>query len=93
MTRYPIPGLTKVQKAIFEQIATGNYELSGLRAAPKSIAKLLEMGVIVRSEDKIVCQDRFGTVKVPSYYVPLPIHFAWCEWCSENITDEELPDG
>lgn len=27
---------------------------------------------------------------VTRYYVPIPIHMAWCQWCSDNITAEEL---
>lgn len=34
-------------------------------------------------------KDLMGAYEIPSYYVPLPIHMQWCEWCHENV---KLPE-
>lgn len=85
-TEHPCRGMTKAQIAAFEQIATGE---SLPRATPKTLARLVERGVIVRAADKALGRDRFGTISIPQYHVPLPIHWQWREWCSENIGDGE----
>lgn len=86
MTPYPIKGLTKSQKEIFEQVATGNNNLAYFHRHA-AVKKLLEIGAI-----KHIGTDRMGsgwsTVKVKVYEVPLPIHAAWCKWCDENFDDE-----
>lgn len=87
-TPYPIPGLTKAQRAAFEQIASGNHTLSGIFPKPATLAKLLGLGVIVKVQDVEVCRDRFGSMKVPSYEVPLSLHYQWCKWAAGQVDDD-----
>lgn len=86
MTPYPIKGLTKSQKEIFEQVATGNNNLAYFHR-PAAVKKLLEIGAIKKiGEDKM--GSGWATITVPVYEVPLPIHAAWCKWCDDNFDDE-----
>ena len=76
---------TKRQIEVFEQIATGNT------SHPKKIVDVL-LG------KKLVClqehesKDKLGVFKWQEPFVPANIHFQWCCWCDENITDEELEE-
>ena len=80
MTDHPCKGLSKKQRDAFEAIA-----ISMDRAEhQKTIEALLKRGLIVRGDDKVLGRDHFGLITVPTYYVPLPIHAQWCEWCSEQ---------
>lgn len=76
---YPIPGLNKRQREVFESIATGGegpYH-------PKTLAKLLAVGAIVERQ-RTIGRDAFGLVVVSNYSVPLPLHYAWCRWCADE---------
>lgn len=86
MTPYPIKGLTKSQKEVFEQVATGNNNLAYYHR-PKAVKKLLEIGAIKKiGEDKM--GSGWATILVPVYEVPIPLHREWCKWCDENYDDE-----
>jgi hypothetical protein len=74
-------GLTRVQIDVFEQWATGGR--TWLPA--KAIDVLVEKGLLVQVGEDVICKDRFGTVTAPIYEVPIGIHMAWCQWCSENV--------
>lgn len=80
---FPIPGLTKSQRAVFEQIAVGNSR----GHSSKTIKKLLEKEAIIQTGREVLGRDRFGEISVPVYAVPLPLHIEWCEWCSEVYED------
>lgn len=87
MTPYPIKGLTKGQKEVFEDIAVGSpRHLSNFRLA--AVNKLLSMGAIEYCGLKRICADRFGEVLETQYQVPIPLHAAWCKWCDENFDEE-----
>lgn len=89
MTPFPIKGLIKIQREVFEQVASGNSRLEYIHR-PKAVKKLLEIGAI-----KQIGTDRIGSgwsaVDIPVYEVPLPLHYAWCQWCNENYDDEGNP--
>ena len=84
-TEHPCKGMTKAQIAAFERIA--------VNAAPgvawPTIDALLKAGVIERGPSK-TRRDAMGVYEIPSFYVPLPIHAQWCEWCSEQTDGEGL---
>lgn len=87
--KYPVAGLTKSEREVFEDIATGNIRrLSNFRLAV--VKKLLEIGAIVCCGEKQICKDQFGEVWVPEYCVPIPLHMIWCKYCSETIPDEDI---
>jgi hypothetical protein len=75
-----VPGLTRAQRDVFEQIAIGQTPY----ARPETIKVLLDKELIVRIADRVVGRDRFGIISVPDYEVPIPVHMAWCYWCSQN---------
>lgn len=79
MTRHPCAGRTQSVIDVFEAIAIN--QLPAHR--PVAIRALLKAGLIVPAGERIL-RDRFGTVRIPEYAVPLPIHWQWCQWCSEQ---------
>jgi len=51
---------------------------------PKTAEALQKRGLIVSRKETHSCSsDRFRVV-VTRYDVPIPVHMAWCEWCSEQ---------
>lgn len=82
--RHPCEGLSRAQREAFEAIAVNQPPA----ASQRTLDALLRRGLIVKGEDQTQ-RDALGFYKIPTYYVPLPIHRAWCEWCSENV---ELPE-
>lgn len=80
MTDHPCKGLSKGAKKAFEAIAIS--QPTG--ASQKTLDLLLERGLIERGPDRIF-HDRFGEMRIPQYQVPLPIHYKWCKWCSEQL--------
>lgn len=80
MTNHPCKGMSRAQVRAFERIAIN----SPPNAKPETIKYLLARGKIERSPDKIFGRDDFGTISIPQFHVPLPLHMQWCEWCSEQ---------
>lgn len=76
---HPCKGMTKAQISAFEMIAIGENPMVG----EKTIAKLLERGVIVQGPDRIF-QTALGPLHCKQYEIPIPIHMQWCEWASEQ---------
>jgi len=74
---------TKRQIEVFEQIAIGNTI-----HPPKTIEALAAKGLVGFKEHK--SKDALGVFSWKEPFVPVHIHYQWCEWCEENITDEEL---
>lgn len=79
MTKHPCKGMTAAQRKAFELIAISQPPLCG----KPTIDALLKAGLIERGEDE-ERRDAMGVYTIPSFFVPLPIHFQWCEWCSEQ---------
>lgn len=87
MTDHPCRGLGERAIEAFEQIALGN----SLPAMTKGdIKKLLAKGLIEQGSDKHF-RDALGSYSIPQYFVPLSVHYQWCQWCTENVTDEVQP--
>ena len=84
--RHPCSGMSTAAKRAFEAIAVNEEP----RCAQKTLDALQDCGLIERLCDRVVGRDAFGLIKVPVYAVPLPIHVAWCEWCAENVKDEDI---
>lgn len=77
---HPCKGMTKAQIAAFERIAVNQSP----GCTWPTIDALLNAGVIERGPAE-TRRDALGVYTIPSFYVPLPIHAQWCEWCSENV--------
>lgn len=83
MTAHPCRGMTKAQKEAFERIAINEHPRCGWL----TLDALLARGVIKRGEGE-TRKDAMGTYEIPSFFVPLPIHIQWCQWCSEHAEEE-----
>jgi len=79
MTDHPCAGRAPTVIEVFETIAIGQVPPH----RPAAIRALLKAGLIVPSGERIF-RDRFGTVRIPEYGVPLAVHWQWCRWCSEQ---------
>lgn len=79
MTDHPCKGMDRLAIEAFERIAINDQP----GTSTKTLEKLQRRGVIERGPDKL-CRDAFGTFTIPQWYVPLPVHAQWCEWCSEQ---------
>ncbi|GAA4321911.1 hypothetical protein GCM10023144_01480 [Pigmentiphaga soli] len=84
---YDFSGLTPTQQAL---LTFGGWDLTSSRPQPsrRSVAKLIERGLVVETEaQQRVHNDRF-TLTVRTYVVPLDVHIAWCERCSRRKQEE-----
>lgn len=77
MREHPCKGMTKAQRAAFEQIAINQHPY----ATHKTLKALREKGLIDYREITIG-RDALGKITVPEWFVPLPVHAQWCAWCS-----------
>lgn len=82
--RHPCAGMTPAQKRDFEFIAVGQRPLGG----KSTINALLAKGLIQEDRPELLGRDRFGPIEIPRWYVPLPIHMDWCEWCAQQPDNE-----
>lgn len=91
MTKHPCAGLSRAAHSAFERVAISMEPLASLR----TINKLLESGLIEVVGQLKLGTDAFGPVTIPIYAVPLPVHYQWCKWASENATDTSpaIPAG
>lgn len=83
MTDHPCKGLSKAQREAFEQIAISQPP----RATHKTLISMRQKGLI-DYVDREIGRDALGKIVVPEWFVPLPIHMQWCEWCSEQPDNE-----
>lgn len=83
---HPCAGLSARATEVFEQIAvnedTGHH--------PRILKQLVERGLIEPREETVAGPFRGTTIAVTRYSVPMPVHMAWCAWCAENVTDEDI---
>lgn len=70
------PGKTKAQRRVLDEIGVGHYSVPMAEGTRKA---LLKQGLIEQCGAKVICQDRFGTVTVPEYQMPIPVHYQWCK--------------
>ena len=81
---YPFPGLTKAQRRIVDEIGSGNSDLAYVFADPRSIAKLIDAGIIAKVSEKQI-GNGWSAIKVPVYEMPVSAHILWCQWCAEEV--------
>ena len=78
--QHPCEGLTEIQIATFERIATNEPPYCKW----PDIDTLMERGLIKRGTDE-TRRDAAGVYRIPSFFVPAPVHAAWCEWCGNDL--------
>jgi hypothetical protein len=79
-------GCNKAEVNAFEAIASGT---TSPRCHSVTLDRLMRLG-LVDYEDKIVGKDRLGTIKKRSFFVPIPVHIQWCQWCSEQQENADV---
>lgn len=78
---------TPTQIKAFECIAindTGGH-------SQKTLDALHRKGLIDYIERR--ASDAMGRFSWKEPYVPLAIHHQWCQWCSENVSDDDILDA
>jgi hypothetical protein len=71
--------MTKAAIAAFEWIAINQPP----RCSKATLQKLLDRGVIAAQEETSLIMDGLPPLTRADYYVPLPVHYQWCEWADE----------
>jgi hypothetical protein len=72
---HPCEGLTKAAFAAFDAIAAGQQP----RASERTIAMLMERGLIQRKTRRVHSGDGLPPAEAFSYSVPYEHHIRWCE--------------
>ena len=81
--RMPHPGRTSAERRALDRIGCG--EPPG--CSPKTLRRLLDDGLLIDQGGE-VRRDALGTYTVPSYAMPIPVHYAWCS--AVAFTDKEM---
>lgn len=81
--RMPHPGRTSAERRALDHIGCGEPPA----CSPKTLRNLLDAGLIVDVGGE-VRRDALGSYTVPSYAMPVPVHFQWCS--AVAFTDEEM---
>ncbi len=50
--------------------------------------KMLEAGLIVRMHDKVLGRDGFGEIAIAQYEMPIPVHYQWCSYWTEQPCED-----
>ncbi|MCJ2121370.1 hypothetical protein, partial [Methylobacterium sp. J-077] len=77
------PGRTSAERRALDRVGCG--EPPG--CSPKTLRRLLDDGLLIDQGGE-VRRDALGTYTVPSYAMPLAIHYQWCS--AVAFTDEEM---
>lgn len=83
MTDHPAAGCTPRQIEVFEQIATGQH----VGHNPRVLNALASKGLI-QFNTRTVGRDVLGLITIQEPFVPLPLHYQFCTWASEQPEDE-----
>jgi len=81
------PAKAAAHRRILDEIGCGNYSTY---ISPRTRDAMLSKGLIEQCGERVICQDRFGTVTVPEYQMPIPVHYQWCSyWAEQPISANE----
>lgn len=83
MTDHPCKGMTRAETNAFEAIAVNQVP----RCSKATLQKLLDRGLIVRQDRLTHFSDGLPPMRTDEYFVPLPIHYQWCSWASEQFAE------
>ena len=83
--RMPHPGRTSAERRALDCIGCSESP----RCSPKTLRSLLDAGLIVDVGTQ-TRRDALGSYRVPSYAMPIPVHFTWCS--AVAATDEEMAE-
>jgi len=83
--RLPHPGRTSAERRALDRVGCG--EPPG--CSPKTLRRLLDDGLLI-DQGGDVRRDALGAYTVPSYAMPLAVHYQWCS--AVAFTDEEMAE-
>ncbi len=89
--KYPFRGLSKHQRRILDEIGCGNYSLAAVFPSENALVDLLKRKMIEPCGEKIICQSRFGTMRVTEYQMLSAVHYQWTIWQSSEY--DKLPES
>lgn len=83
-------GLSATRSKVFESIAIGG----GGEGCHPMVLKYLEDNGFIESVERPIYGNGNSAidhipVMVKDYYVPIPVHMEWCEWCSKQFKEQE----
>ncbi|MCS3727241.1 hypothetical protein [Bradyrhizobium betae] len=81
MTDHPCKGLGKAATNAFEAIAVNHQP----HCSKVTLQRLLERGLIAREDRLMHFRDGLPPCRIAGYFVPLPVHYQWCTWASEQF--------
>ncbi|TXN00489.1 hypothetical protein FV242_21885 [Methylobacterium sp. WL64] len=81
--RMPHPGRTSAERRALDRVGCG--EPPG--CSPKTLRRLLDDGLLI-DQGREVRRDALGSYIVPSFSMPIPVHYQWCS--AVAATDEEM---
>ena len=71
--RLPHPGRTSAERRALDRVGCGEPP----RCSPKTLRRLLDDGLLIDQGGE-TRRDALGFYTVPSYAMPLAVHYAWC---------------
>jgi hypothetical protein len=81
--RLPHPGRTSAERRALDRIGCGEPPA----CSQKTLRNMLDAGLIVDVGTE-TRRDTLGSYRIPSYAMPIPVHFAGCS--AVAFTDEEM---
>lgn len=83
--RMPHPGRTSAERRALDRVGCGEPP----SCSPKTLGRLLEDGLLI-DQGSEVRRDALGSYAVPSYAMPLAVHYQWCS--AVAFADEEMAE-
>lgn len=83
--RMPHPSRTSAERRALDRIGCGEPPA----CSSKTLRNLLDAGLIVDQGGE-TRRDALGSYTVPSYAMPLAVHYQWCS--AVAFTDEEMAE-
>jgi len=83
MSEYDFSGLTEKQQWLLT-MQGWSFRDEAPQPQPRTVQKLIDRGLLVVAEPYI---DR--GLMIRQYVVPIHVHMAWCQYCSDNYKDED----
>ena len=80
------PGKTVAQRRVLDHIGCGDYLPSATR---ETLDRMVGLGLLTRLQDRVLGRDGFGTIAVPQYEMPLPVHYQWCSYWAEQPCEDD----
>lgn len=80
--KHPCDSMKKAEIGAFDRVAAGGAP----RCSDRTIARLVERGLIERHLVRVASNDHFGPIVKHEYSVPIALHIEWCDWMTRPKT-------